>query len=1770
MAQFSNCLSIISRMSERDQGSLVARLDELQAQGVPAEKAQVQAAIDVLMRAQADEAGIQRSAARDVTETPEFKRWSGGAPLVRLGESHEYRSGQPVVVEALHGTTNSDLTAFKRERANIESDWGAGFYASNAPDDVATNYANNDGADLTQKIELLAERLASNEFDDDMDAAREEAKRRLTQESPNTMKLYVRMSNPAVQGGNGETFFDYSEEYDEETDSYAEPTGLLVDFVEALRDAASGFDESDADKAMGAVWDRVNDNDGIGLSDLVSALKSADGIAYATDGDGNIAASEIIRRALEGIGFDGVIDTTVSSKFDSMKGMDADTVHFIAFEPTQLKSATGNRGTFNPEDADITRSAARQIDTPEFRRWFADSKVVDAEGKPLVVYHGAASGFTEFKKKNIGARDPGFFGSGFYFAPDEDSAQGYADSASEADGGTKSGEVIDAYVSLKNPFIWDMEPGDGAKATRAALAKFGVDRSSVRGDSAALGSPDERKRFNSAVRSAGHDGVIVRDEDGIREVVAFEPEQIKSATGNNGAFDPNDADITRSVSRDTYAWRDSIDTSVGPLLQGEDFYLLPQREITQDDFGDNGFAANGLMGHAERAVPGTRTIAYRIVGDNGIIGTLVSDVDPAGVLRSVHDIEITDRRGGVGSKIVATIAANTQSPIKIQDITDEADPFWTRIGVGYKDQYGDAFLDWEDVAQYLGARRAAQVDPDAAASEGRSRGLQEGSYEVSELSPEEAADFFKFSKPRATETAAFKKWFGDSKVVDADGKPLVMYRGSQNENAAPYSDGGLIFLTTDKNFASNYATNGAVYPLYVKSSNPFDASRGRGIELWKRFEKETNAPSWALARSDRGALPYWTIEPELRRWLEKNDVEYDSIWFAESNGSSSLAVRNPTQIKSAVGNSGAFDPANPDITQSKGRTTGDYGREYTPQQLAMFKNTGRTVEKQSLVARVKEIRKDIWKKMAQGIVDQFRPIKDLGGDAYTLARLSKGSSGAFEALLNYGKLSIVDGAYDADMSGGFIKTVGEPLGAELEDWAWYVAANRAELLSAEDRENLFTPEDIAAGKSLATGQMDRDYVMLDGTVTRDRAKAYADSTKKFNAFNKNVLDIAEQSGLIDGESRQFWENEFYVPFYRVSDQDGEFMGAKIKGGLARQRAFQELKGGSQKLNSDLLANAMQNWAHLIDASAKNRAAKATLEAAERVGIAMESDQETVRQLGKSIGGKGGTVWFMDGGQQRHFLVGDPHLLVAINSLEYAGMRGPLMDALSTTKHWLTIGVTASPAFKVRNLIRDSLQAISVSDLSYNPLANLRDGIKASDRESQTYVSALASGGLIRFGTMLENNGAERVRRLVQKGVKPETILDSDDKLKAFYGKVIEPAVDAYNELGNRGEEINRAALFDQLKRQGMGQAEAALMARDLLDFSMQGTWTSIRFLTQVVPFLNARLQGLYVLGKGAAKNPQKFAITTGAVALAAISLLAAYHDDEDWKKREDWDRDTNFWFKIGGVAYRIPKPFEIGAIATLAERGVELFVNDEFTLKRFLERVKHIASDNLAMNPVPQAIKPMVDIYANKDSFSGRPIESMGMERLQSEYRYNANTSMVARAASTALNTVTRGTVGSDSLSPLQIDSLVRGYTGWLGTTIVASADALFRPLTNEPTRPQADYLKVVTQGIARQLPEPSSKYVSAVYDQAKILEQAYATHRQMIKEGKVEDAREFAKENREKLKRYKVVERVKQMQADINKRIREIERSEMSPEAKRYAIQKLREAQSRAAQLVY
>jgi hypothetical protein len=664
-----------------------------------------------------------------------------------------------------------------------------------------------------------------------------------------------------------------------------------------------------------------------------------------------------------------------------------------------------------------------------------------------------------------------------------------------------------------------------------------------------------------------------------------------------------------------------------------------------------------------------------------------------------------------------------------------------------------------------------------------------------------------------------------------------------------------------------------------------------------------------------------------------------------------------------------------------------------------------------------------------------------------------------------------------------------------------------------------------------------------------------------NEWNASMVKIAVDSGLISDETAQMFKDVPYVPFYRLEEEG--VTGFGMQAGLVNQFAWKRLKGGTAHLNDDLLANLLQNWSHLITAGAKNRAAKETLDAATSAGVAQEVPSGTP--------GKG-LVHYMDGGNAKTFAVSDPALLDAIGAMHYTGL-GAVAKPFQAMKRALTFGVTVNPAFKIRNLIRDTINAMGTSDLSFNPFANVAAGIKATEKLSSTRAQMLAGGGMIRFGTMLDGNNADRTRRLIEKGVNPDHILDNAGKLERFWKTKLQPVFDAYQELGDRGEQINRAALYEQLRGKGMSHLEASFMARDLMDFSLHGKWEAVRILSQVVPFMNARLQGLYVLGRAATRDYERLAKVLGAVSLASVALFLAYQDDEDWKRREEFDRDNYWWFRIGDTAFRLPKPFEIGAIGTIAERTAELMLDDEMTGSRFADRLGSIVSSQLQMNPIPQLFKPLIDLYANKDSFTDRPIETMGMERLRKEDRYTDRTSEAARLlGKLGLPDPTQLMMGRwESLSPVQIDALVHGYFGWIGTAASTILDYGIRPIIADSEKPDMPLKDVFLLGnFAESLPTGSSRYVTQLYDQAKAIEQAYGSYRDALKRGETDRARAIFDEEGDNIRKHKLVERVKRAEADLSSRMKQIERSDrLTGEEKRRQLDILRERKHLLAQSV-
>ena len=172
---------------------------------------------------------------------------------------------------------------------------------------------------------------------------------------------------------------------------------------------------------------------------------------------------------------------------------------------------------------------ATVVDTPEFKNWFGDSKVVDEQGRPLVVYHGTKTDFEQYDPKKAGASDDGLAGKAFYFTYNPEEASSYAER--ETFGAGDAPNVQPVYISLRNPFVITQGVLPDGRTLKELHGGIGVN---------AKGGAALRK----LAADGGHDGVIWVSRDGsVRHVAAFHPEQIKSAIGNRGAFDPNDPNI---------------------------------------------------------------------------------------------------------------------------------------------------------------------------------------------------------------------------------------------------------------------------------------------------------------------------------------------------------------------------------------------------------------------------------------------------------------------------------------------------------------------------------------------------------------------------------------------------------------------------------------------------------------------------------------------------------------------------------------------------------------------------------------------------------------------------------------------------------------------------------------------------------------------------------------------------------------------------------------------------------------------------------------------------------------------------------------------------------------------------------------------------------------------------------------------------------------------------------------------------------------------------
>ena len=205
------------------------------------------------------------------------------------------------------------------------------------------------------------------------------------------------------------------------------------------------------------------------------------------------------------------------------------------------------------------------VQNPNFVHWFQGSKVVDEAGLPLMVHRGRSQRWTIMPTGHAaalraslekGGMDKSFgpeidfaerLGDVAWFTDDESIASGYHD-------GAKEGDVLTAYLNLKNPLILSVEMLGEEEAERR-ISEILQAPQSLRPQ---WGTPkkamaDKIVYDNSLIvqwaKAHGHDGLIHDDTCILgrythTSYVAFAPEQIKSSL-NTGEFSPSDLNIHR-------------------------------------------------------------------------------------------------------------------------------------------------------------------------------------------------------------------------------------------------------------------------------------------------------------------------------------------------------------------------------------------------------------------------------------------------------------------------------------------------------------------------------------------------------------------------------------------------------------------------------------------------------------------------------------------------------------------------------------------------------------------------------------------------------------------------------------------------------------------------------------------------------------------------------------------------------------------------------------------------------------------------------------------------------------------------------------------------------------------------------------------------------------------------------------------------------------------------------------------------------------------------
>ncbi len=1026
---------------------------------------------------------------------------------------------------------------------------------------------------------------------------------------------------------------------------------------------------------------------------------------------------------------------------------------------------------------------------------------------------------------------------------------------------------------------------------------------------------------------------------------------------------------------------------------------------------------------------------------------------------------------------------------------------------------------------------------------------------------------------RSTSSAAFKKWFGRSRVEDENGQPLVVYHGTdaafdefkygvKSGSGAMHGKG---FYFGNAGQASAYADieGGRVIPVYLRMENPFFGSSLPQTDINRLLRRmpefETVYKKWQDENAE-----YPGVKPSIERLGvlsgDRNNFIQKALTTAGYDGrivtfdreafwadpDTEYVVFDSAQIKSALSNSGAYDRKIPSIVGSSENVgvveekPGVFGfKRQRTQSSSVVAREPSVVDKllgnvMGLAGRVQlvdqyaALSEAIKKGMNAGVIDSLEAT-----NAEYLLRFGQQRSQFAGQFLTSGPVKL-----RLTKKGDFTESVFESAkGVSMVDVA--SALNAAKLATPIEQENMFTVY-LAGQRAKQVGwdklnfenpgkaKAEYDGVMAQLAANKPAADAFKNAAKLYQQYNAGLMDWLVQTGVMTPKKAAELKAITYVPYYRVN-KNGEVQLMVDKetpvriSNIKDEPQLQQLVGGNDFI-MPLFTSAAQNTFMITNMGLRNQTVKETGFLLQKLGIAS--------RVAPGAGPTGpDVVRFKKNGEDYHVVI-DTDLYGIPADLIVKGMEGikttipAVVRLMGYPADILRRFVTRMPAYAVRQIIRDPLNAWLTTGTDAVPVLS-----------SMKELASMVAGR------------SEAERKLMATGAISSNVFSGDEQDIAKYLKDISAGKSMWaktlaklDAFALQGDAATRAVIYKDSLDKNMSEQESLLRTLESMNFSRRGLSPSMQMLSVLIPFFNAQIQGLDVVYRAFEGNMpyseqlkirEKLLARGTLMALGTIAYAALMRDDEAYKRAKPEERFANWFVYVPGVdePVRVPMPFELGFLfKALPEAIYGLAANDDKASKT----LKGLGTLLNQSNPfaLPQAVKPLTEVVLGKSFYSG-DIESAREKAVLATDRYRDNTTEVSKLLGQVTGKVS-------DISPISIDYLIRGYFGGLGIAITQLANPILASDQKSMAEPSTKPSKLPLIGGLFQ-PVEGRGTLDEAYDRMQEIRQVKGTYNKLVEDGKRAEALEFAQSYTNDLAQTSVSGRVQKQLGELAKQERVI-----------------------------